>query len=336
MTDQKVPKKLRDELFDLIEQATVAGKFASLTGNELLKRYTVVRRHGGNLYRTVIAAAGIDKAYEQALTLPVSAFKEGDPIYAAALANMNEGHNVVVFDHSAEQSIPKGEWSLSVMIPKNEGAQLASELGLTAEEQGLRVGGYMFDFNVSDFTIAKAKAMRAVAWLSGRGYETQTSWGDIDLPLDVIDEETMRALNETGRCFYETYTSSYNRNKIPPAIVMLCDKSQVEPDQWASRLKRLRLRLAGSAEETSVKLTCAQVKALLDLTGEFATEYSFFSQSIEDDVQGYYHVSNRDWELFKDANQVRDDLFKILDELRNALRIAPTRTGFRGANGTGA
>jgi hypothetical protein len=328
MTDQKVPKKLRDELFEPIEQATVAEKFASLTGNELLKRYTVVLRHGGNLYRTVIAAAGVDKAYEQALTLPVSAFKEGDPIYAAAFANMNEGRNVVVFDHSAEQSIPKGEWSLSVMIPKNEGAQLGSELGLTAEEQGLRVGGYMFDFNVNDFTIAKVKAMQAVAWLSARGYETHTSWGDIDLLLDAIDEETIRALNETGRCFY--------RSKTPPAIVMLCDKSQVEPDQWASRLKRLRSRLAGSAEETTVKLTCAQVKALLDLTGEFATEYSFFSQSIEDDVQGYYHVSNRDWELFKDANQVRDDLFKILDELRNALRIAPTRTGLRGANGTGA
>jgi hypothetical protein len=62
MTDQKVPKKLAEELFDSIGEATVAGEFSRLTGLEPLKSYTVIRQQRGKFYRAVTLAPAIDKA----------------------------------------------------------------------------------------------------------------------------------------------------------------------------------------------------------------------------------------------------------------------------------
>jgi hypothetical protein len=43
--------------------------------------------------------------------LPVSAFKQVDPSYAAAFAGLEEGHNFVVFESGAEQYIGEEELS---------------------------------------------------------------------------------------------------------------------------------------------------------------------------------------------------------------------------------
>jgi hypothetical protein len=86
-------------------------------------------------------------------------------------------------------------------------------------------------------------------------------------------------------------------------------------------LKRLRARLEGQTDELAVTLTRAQVRALVDLAGDVATDCGFLIQSTENDVQGQNHVSHRQWELFNDANQVGDSLVKILAELRRALGL---------------
>jgi hypothetical protein len=223
------------------------------------------------------------------------------------------------FSQSLSVAPSPGKWSLSVMIPNDEGTQLASELGLTVEEGGLRVGGYLFDFNLNDFTIAKAKTMQAIAWLSGTGYNVRTSWGEIDLPFDALDEESLRALNETGDSFHKYDSRSDNGRDIRHASVSLMGGGCTERVEWASRLKRLMSRLEGSAAEVSLKLTRAQVRTLIDLTGEFVTQYSMFVQSIEAAVQSDFHVSNKEWELYTDANKALGPLEKTLDELGNGL-----------------
>jgi hypothetical protein len=111
MTEQNMQNKSPKEQFDSIGEATVAVEFSRLTGLEPLKSYTVIRQQRDKFYRAVTVAPAIDKAYEQALTLPVSAFKEVDPIYAAAFVGLEESHNLVVFESGAEQNIGKEELS---------------------------------------------------------------------------------------------------------------------------------------------------------------------------------------------------------------------------------
>lgn len=88
---------------------TVAREFARVTGLQPLNGYTVIRRQGGNFYRSVTLAADIHKAYNQALALPASDFKQVDPSYRTAFAGLDEGCNIAVFEHSAERHIGEGE-----------------------------------------------------------------------------------------------------------------------------------------------------------------------------------------------------------------------------------
>lgn len=242
----------------------------------------------------------------------------GGNVYEKAQEDKSAYIEVRVLRNTAPQS---GKWSLIVAMPKNEGLQLAAELGLIAKEGGRLAGGYIFAFDVEDFSVAGAKAAQAIDWLCAKGYDTQISWGDIDLPIDALDHETLRALNGTGRWFHKQHEAFSSRSNMPYASVELRDRKYSEGDEWVGKLKRLRARLEGQAEQVTLSLTRAQVRALVDLAGDVATHCGYLVQSTEDDVQGQYHVSHRQWELFNDANQVGDSLVKILAELRRALGL---------------
>jgi hypothetical protein len=222
------------------------------------------------------------------------------------------------FRQSLDAEPSPGYWSLEVMMPQDEGTQLGTDLELAAKEGGRCVGGYLFYFAVDDFNIGKAKAIRAIAWLSRRGYEVQTSWGKIDQPLETVNEETLRALNETGEMFYKWDFQFNNVKDFRPASVRFEDRNQIYGEYEHSRkLKRLRSRLASSTEESTItkRLTHAQVRVLVDLTGELLTQCSTFTMAAEGARSGY-HISDREWDLHDDANEIEDHLMKILEELR--------------------
>jgi hypothetical protein len=216
----------------------------------------------------------------------------------------------------------QGDWVLTVMIPTGDGADtsgvamvgasLSAALSLAAEVGGVRVGGWMLEFRVGDFTEAKAKAKQAIAWLASRSYRLEASWGDVDLPLDSLDEESLRGLNQTGQCFYVPLDFTHAR-------VQLREGSYSEGDEWTRRLKRLLGRLTGPAENLTVMLSRPEVKVLLDLAGEFEYSYGMFDEVIQQELQDDYYVSNEEWERFGQASRAADSLAKIVKELRITL-----------------
>jgi hypothetical protein len=92
-----------------VQLPTVAREFARVTGLQPLNRYTVIRRQGGNFNRAVTLAADIHKAYDQALALAASDFKQVDPSYRTVFAGLDEDCNIAVFEQSAERHIEEGE-----------------------------------------------------------------------------------------------------------------------------------------------------------------------------------------------------------------------------------
>jgi hypothetical protein len=237
----------------------------------------------------------------------------------------------IMFRQDERVVLPVGRWLLTIMIPVTSwvaqvGRDLAAELGLIAEEEGLRVGGWMLNFKVNEFNAAKARAKEAVDWLTSRGYRIAPSWGDVNLSLDSLDEESLRGLNETGVFFRaplrDTTFSEHGhvlRLENVYATVELSDMNHPLDVEPIRRLKPLLARLTGPADALTVTLTRPQVKALLDLAGEFVGSCSYFVQGIQWAAEGEYYISDEEWAQYELANNAFGPLGEILDELRFAL-----------------
>jgi hypothetical protein len=146
-------------------------------------------------------------------------------------------------------------WRLTVVSSNNKfsapaAANLLAELGLTAEGSHPGVGRCSVCCDISDFALAKSKASQTIAWLTRNGYEIQTSWGDVDFPLQLLDEESLIGLNETGNSFYR-----FDDSAVSAAVrVELRDSAHYFPEgnEEIRKLKRLQARLTGSAEKVRV------------------------------------------------------------------------------------
>jgi hypothetical protein len=157
-----------------------------------------------------------------------------------------------------DQRIVRAEvarWRLTVVSSNNKfsapaAANLLAELGLTAEGSHPGVGRCSVCCDISDFALAKSKASQTIAWLTRNGYEIQTSWGDVDFPLQLLDEESLIGLNETGNSFYR-----FDDSAVSAAVrVELRDSAHYFPEgnEEIRKLKRLQARLTGSAEKVRV------------------------------------------------------------------------------------
>ena len=109
VTDEKKPAESVGDVYDTVGQVAVENEFARITGLKPVKRYTVVRRQGGNFYRAMTLATDKHEAYRQALSLQASAFRQVDGCYRIAFAGLDEADNLVVFDESAEPHIAEGK-----------------------------------------------------------------------------------------------------------------------------------------------------------------------------------------------------------------------------------
>ncbi len=226
-------------------------------------------------------------------------------------------------DHRIVRTAAK--WSLSVTIPPDGPTSVSREpaavtglinhLGLAAKNLDCTVGGWRLEFDMDDFVLAKSKASQAIAWLTWKGYEIHTSWGNVELPLQLLDEESLIGLNETGDSFYGLGHSAAAR-------VELRDSTHYHPqgNEEIRKLKRLQARLTESAEELRVVLNRGQVNALLDLAGECLDHQGLYIQVIDSFSSSGYYIEEEEWALYSEALKLVAPLSKITQELRNAFR----------------
>jgi hypothetical protein len=217
---------------------------------------------------------------------------------------------------------PVAKWRLTVVFCNGKrsapaAANLLVELGLTPPRSHLEVGGFSVCCAISDFALAKSKASQTIAWLTRNGYEIQTSWGDVDLPLQLLDEESLIGLNETGDSFYRSDDSAGARVELRDAAHYFA-----EGDEEIIKLKRLQARLKESAEKVKVVLNRAQVNALLDLAGECLNHQILYSQIIDTYYLGDYHIEEEEWARYHEAGKLVAPLSELTQDLRNALRCA--------------
>jgi hypothetical protein len=161
------------------------------------------------------------------------------------------------------------------------------------------------------------KNHKAIAWLTRNGYEIQTSWGDVDFPLQLVDEESLIGLNQTGHSFY------YYSADSAAVRVGLRDSAHYFPEgnEEIRKLTRLQARLTESAEKVRVVLNRAQVNALLDLAGcECLRDQSLYIQVIDSDSWSGYHIEEEEWARYSEAQKLEAPLSELTQDLRNALR----------------
>jgi hypothetical protein len=212
----------------------------------------------------------------------------------------------------------QGDWKLSVIIPEEfggqeEGHRLAADLEVAASEEGKRVGGWLFDFHIGDYALAKVKAQRTVSHFVAKGYQVQRSWGDPDLQLDSVDEESLRAANSTGHAFHK-FGADADRVHVD-----LRDKNGNHSLHWSRRVKRLATRLTGPGNEIDLRLTCQEAKLILDLAGEFGPDYSLIPDIVGHCEHKGLHVSRELCDNFSDAGDVGAALEGIAEKLRASL-----------------
>jgi hypothetical protein len=207
-----------------------------------------------------------------------------------------------------ERFSPAGSnWGLAVSIPEEAGGDqagqcLAAHLEMTSEHQegarafmGFGAVAPTLQFTIGDFETAKAKAKKAISFLSQDGRHVHTSWGDERLPLDALSEEALRSL-------YRDYRDDGYDFTLPR--VDLIDLAGNQGSTW-SVIRSVAARTYGVTEEMEMTLSRCEVyvmrDAMMDLKN-LCGEVQFHAQFADiyggqNDLLGYFDDAHKAYEI---------------------------------------